>query len=378
MQLMAATTMLHQKDREWACVWQAANSTLFEDLCRYPGGIPRRRDISSPTVLFNAVALHVQGSSFVPATQMLQQRQAPRWVRDAAGSTSPEWFTIFGISNRTLPTHAQRRRLCQVHFGCILELSAHDGHAPPSTLARPPYSLPLPITPLDASHDPHLPPPFLSWRLHGLGVLAAVGMFVFYWRQHAVASYLLSIYDCYLNVEIFASREAVRYLYKYIYKESDCANVQLRHIQSGDEVSMYEDMHYFGASESMWRLLELKLFFSRPNMERLPVHLDDEVNVLSRQGNECRVSEHVLSSPSHILPTFPRMPALPDELLRMIWLLKWGDEAAQRIQRSRQVWHIRRRWKYIRYIWKYMTKCPDLLHYKGHLTLHVSEEHQFM
>ena len=30
---------------EIVCVWQAANSALFEDPCRYPGEIPRRQNM---------------------------------------------------------------------------------------------------------------------------------------------------------------------------------------------------------------------------------------------------------------------------------------------------------------------------------------------
>jgi hypothetical protein len=123
-------------------------------------------------------------------------------------------------------------------------------------------------------------------------------------------AYLLSKYDCHLNVEVCASLEAVRYLYKYIYKGPDRANVQLRHIQSGDEVSMFEDMRYFGASEAVWRLLAFNLFFSRPKVERLPLHLDDEVNVLFRQGNERRAAERVPVSKLLDWLTFCRAPVL--------------------------------------------------------------------
>ena len=46
---------------------------------------------------------------------------------------------------------------------------------------------------------------------------------------------------------------AAFYLYKYIYKGHDRVHMQVPHMQSGDEVSVYEDMHYFGACESIWR-----------------------------------------------------------------------------------------------------------------------------
>ena len=37
---------------------------------------------------------------------------------------------------------------------------------------------------------------------------------------------------------------AAFYLYKYIYKGHDRVHMQVPHMQSGDEVSMYEDMHH--------------------------------------------------------------------------------------------------------------------------------------
>ena len=109
-----------------------------------------------------------------------------------------------------------------------------------------------------------------------------------------VASYnadLLSKYDCHLNVEVCASLEAVRYLYKYIYKGPDRANVRVVHADTGDEVSMYQDMRYFGACESVWRLLGFALYYTRPSVERLPLHLDGEMNVIFRPGTEARAAD---------------------------------------------------------------------------------------
>ena len=111
-----------------------------------------------------------------------------------------------------------------------------------------------------------------------------------------VASYnpwLIEKYDCHLNVEVCASLEAVRYLYKYIYKGPDRANVRVVHQQTGDEVSMYEDMRYFGACESVWRIFGFNLYLSRPPVERLNVHLDGQMSVLYRAGNERRAADRV-------------------------------------------------------------------------------------
>ena len=106
-------------------------------------------------------------------------------------------------------------------------------------------------------------------------------------------AYLLSKYDCHLNVEVCASLEAVRYLYKYIYKGPDRANIRVIHQRTGDEVSMYQDMRYFGSCESVWRLLRFGLYYTRPSVERLPLHLDGQMNVVFRPGNEARAADRV-------------------------------------------------------------------------------------
>ena len=52
-------------------------------------------------------------------------------------------------------------------------------------------------------------------------------------------------------------------------------------------------MRYFGAAESCWRLLGFALFETLPPVERLPLHLDGEQNVLFREGDE----EHAAANP---------------------------------------------------------------------------------
>ena len=53
-----------------------------------------------------------------------------------------------------------------------------------------------------------------------------------------------------------------------------------------DEIESFRDCRYFGASESCWRLLCFDLFYTRPHVERLPLHLHDEQPVFHRSGQE--------------------------------------------------------------------------------------------
>ena len=110
--LMAATATFQQKDREWA--WLLAALALFDSRCGYPGEGPRRPAFS-PSVLSEAVALHNLGN-LVPASRMLRQRAAPRWVGAASGVAPSEaavmWYTIAGMhSCRRVPTPDDFRRL---------------------------------------------------------------------------------------------------------------------------------------------------------------------------------------------------------------------------------------------------------------------------
>ena len=52
--------------------------------------------------------------------------------------------------------------------------------------------------------------------------------------------YLLLKYNCHINVEVCTSMKAVKYLFKYIYKGHDCANIAFN-INSNDEINSYLD-----------------------------------------------------------------------------------------------------------------------------------------
>ena len=60
--------------------------------------------------------------------------------------------------------------------------------------------------------------------------------------------YLTAKYCVYINIKIYAFIKAVKYIYKYIYKGSDCTTLWL--IDS-DEVNKYLQGHYIGPSEAI-------------------------------------------------------------------------------------------------------------------------------
>lgn len=116
--------------------------------------------------------------------------------------------------------------------------------------------------------------------------------------------YLLLKYDCHINVEICTSVKSIKYLYKYVYKGHDRAEVALlpeaaaaAHAAAGppapgaapaagrvarDEVKEFVDGRYISASEAAWRLLGFEMAGISPNVVRLQVHQPGGTTVVIR------------------------------------------------------------------------------------------------
>lgn len=97
-------------------------------------------------------------------------------------------------------------------------------------------------------------------------------------------------YKAHINVEIKTSLLAVKYIYTYIFKGFDCANVA---ITSGGEANLQYneitnviDCRYVSAPEAMWRLRESKMHDRSHCVVRLPVHLPNRQQVYFEAGNE--------------------------------------------------------------------------------------------
>ena len=63
-------------------------------------------------------------------------------------------------------------------------------------------------------------------------------------------------YNCHINVEVCASVKSVKYLFKYVYKGHDCANVtvQEHNTLEHNEIKAFMDTRYVSAPEAAWRL----------------------------------------------------------------------------------------------------------------------------
>ncbi|XP_074266064.1 uncharacterized protein LOC141588525 [Silene latifolia] len=87
--------------------------------------------------------------------------------------------------------------------------------------------------------------------------------------------YLLDLFDCHLNVEVCSTIQAVKYLYKYVYKGHDKISFN---IAAGDAVQVVDEIQSIPTTrvssiEAMWRIYGFDLFEIHPPVMPLPIHL---------------------------------------------------------------------------------------------------------
>lgn len=117
--------------------------------------------------------------------------------------------------------------------------------------------------------------------------------------------YLLAKFDCHINVEVCSSIKSVKYIYKYVYKGYDSANIALRpvrendennngveNVQLQDEIQNFLSGRYVGSTEAAWRIFEYPMHFHSHTIIRLDVHLPERQSVYFREGNEMQAAEN--------------------------------------------------------------------------------------
>nr|XP_027118421.1 uncharacterized protein LOC113735625 [Coffea arabica] len=90
--------------------------------------------------------------------------------------------------------------------------------------------------------------------------------------------YLLAKYDCHINVEICSAIEAVKYIYKYIYKGHDRVMYQLTAEQANqviDEIKNFQSARWVCAPEAIWRIYAFDLSVINPSVILLHLHLEN-------------------------------------------------------------------------------------------------------
>ena len=89
--------------------------------------------------------------------------------------------------------------------------------------------------------------------------------------------YLLLKYDAHINVEACTTVSSVKYLYKYVYKGPDRADVG---VQVDDEITLHVSMRYVSATEAIWHMLKYPTQGRSHSVCTLPVHLPGQQAVI--------------------------------------------------------------------------------------------------
>ncbi|XP_030045003.1 LOW QUALITY PROTEIN: uncharacterized protein LOC115459298 [Microcaecilia unicolor] len=90
--------------------------------------------------------------------------------------------------------------------------------------------------------------------------------------------FLLLKYNSHINVEVCASIKSVKYLFKYVYKGHNCANVVITEHQTlqHDEIKKFTDSRYVSAPEAAWRLSDFEMHQKSHTIQKLKAHLPDQ------------------------------------------------------------------------------------------------------
>ncbi|XP_053566967.1 uncharacterized protein LOC128656828 [Bombina bombina] len=94
-------------------------------------------------------------------------------------------------------------------------------------------------------------------------------------------------YNCHINVESCVSVKSVKYLFKYVYKVYDCANISIKEHTTlqHDEIQKFLDSRYVSAPEAVWRLYGFLMHHQTHTIIRLQVHLPGEQDVYFHNDN---------------------------------------------------------------------------------------------
>ncbi|UYV64281.1 hypothetical protein LAZ67_3000144 [Cordylochernes scorpioides] len=117
--------------------------------------------------------------------------------------------------------------------------------------------------------------------------------------------YLLKRFNCHKNVEICASIKSVKYLFKYVYKGHDKANVAITETAANhDETSKFVDSRYVSAPEAIWRIFTFKMHEQSHVIYRLAVHLPNAQALYFNENDSADTLHQKLSKSSTLMEWF--------------------------------------------------------------------------
>ena len=177
---------------------------------------------------------------------------------------------------------------------------------------------------------------FPEYRRQANGRTATKGNFIYDNRWVVPYNpFLTAKYRCHINVEICATVQSVKYIYKYIYKGPDRAMIQIQDI---DEIKQYTDTRYISASEACWKLFAFKMHSQSHSITRLPCHLPEKQSATFNANSniEETIEEHRRTKLTEFFELCARDERAKDLLYKDVPdMFTWN--------RANKIWTIRRR-----------------------------------
>ena len=134
--------------------------------------------------------------------------------------------------------------------------------------------------------------------------------------------FLLSKFDCHLNVEICSTIKAVKYLYKYVYKGHDriCFTVATENGSDHlDEIDMFQSARWISPPEAMWRIYGFILSDMHPSVIPLQLHLQDSQLVTFRETDDLSSVVNDESNTKSMLTEFFKLNATHDKARTLLY-----------------------------------------------------------
>ncbi|XP_064644731.1 uncharacterized protein LOC135498406 [Lineus longissimus] len=99
--------------------------------------------------------------------------------------------------------------------------------------------------------------------------------------------YLTQKFNAHINLEACTSIKSVKYLFKYVYKGHDCANIRITETNqlTHDEIHTFLDTRYISPPEAFWRLSKFKMQDKSHTIYRLAIHLRNQQPVYFEEGH---------------------------------------------------------------------------------------------
>ncbi|KAG5581278.1 hypothetical protein H5410_051905 [Solanum commersonii] len=88
--------------------------------------------------------------------------------------------------------------------------------------------------------------------------------------------YVLTRYNCHINVEVYSRVKVIKYLYKFINKGHDRCAVYVESDDGEkaiDEIQIFQDAQWVSPSKVLWRIYEFNLSEMQPPVINLQLHL---------------------------------------------------------------------------------------------------------